>query len=49
MVDPALLLLFVRRFMPESVRYLLSTGRVAEAEKVVADIERAALEDASTA
>jgi MFS transporter, putative metabolite:H+ symporter len=42
-VIPALLLLFVRRFMPESVRYLLSKGRVAEAEKVVADIERAAL------
>src|SRR5262249_59626395 len=42
-VVPALLLLFVRRFMPESVRYLLSKGRVAEAEKVVADIEYTAL------
>ncbi len=42
-VVPALLLLFVRRFMPESVRYLLSKGRVAEAEKTVAAIEHQAL------
>jgi putative MFS transporter len=42
-VIPALLLLFVRRFMPESVRYLLSKGRVAEAEKTVAAIEYQAL------
>jgi putative MFS transporter len=42
-VIPALLLLFVRRFMPESVRYLLSKGRVAEAEKTVAAIEHQAL------
>jgi putative MFS transporter len=42
-VVPALLLLFVRRFMPESVRYLLSKGRVAEAEKTVAAIEYQAL------
>jgi putative MFS transporter len=42
-VVPALLLLFVRRFMPESVRYLLSKGRDAEAEKTVAAIEHQAL------
>jgi putative MFS transporter len=42
-VIPALLLLFVRRFMPESVRYLLSKGRVAEAEETVSKIERDAL------
>src|SRR5947199_4771312 len=34
-VVPALLLFFVRRYMPESVRYLLSKGRIAEAEKTV--------------
>src|SRR5262250_987541 len=38
-VVPAVLLFFVRRYMPESVRYLLSKGRVADAEKIVADIE----------
>jgi len=37
------LLFFVRRYMPESVRYLLSKGRIAEAEQTVADIERQAL------
>ena len=42
-VIPALLLLFVRRFMPESVRYLLSKGRIAEAETTVSKIEREAL------
>ncbi|HEY1361643.1 MAG TPA: MFS transporter [Xanthobacteraceae bacterium] len=42
-VVPALLLLFVRRYMPESVRYLLSRGRLAEAEATVSDIERQAL------
>ena len=39
-VLPAVLLFFVRRYMPESVRYLLSKGRVDEAEKTVAAIER---------
>jgi MFS transporter, putative metabolite:H+ symporter len=43
-VVPALLLVFVRQFMPESVRYLLSKGRVAEAEQAVGEIERAALD-----
>jgi putative MFS transporter len=42
-VLPAFLLFFVRTFMPESVRYLLSRGKVAEAEATVADIERQAL------
>src|SRR5258708_3034170 len=42
-VIPALLLLFVRRYMPESVRFLLSKGRVAEAEATVARIEHQAL------
>jgi putative MFS transporter len=42
-VVPAALLFFVRGAMPESVRYLLSKGRVAEAERTVAEIERRAL------
>jgi putative MFS transporter len=42
-VIPAALLFFVRRYMPESVRFLLAKGRVAEAEKTVLEIERQAL------
>ena len=42
-VVPAVLLFFVRRYMPESVRYLLSKGSVAEAEQTVAHIETEAL------
>src|SRR5262249_40057579 len=42
-IIPAVLLFFVRRYMPESVRYLLSKGQVAEAEQTVAHIERQAL------
>lgn len=42
-VVPALLLLFVRRYMPESVRYLISRGKVNEAERTVEAIERKAL------
>jgi putative MFS transporter len=42
-IVPAILLFFVRRYMPESVRYLLSKGRVAEAEHTVEQIEREAL------
>jgi putative MFS transporter len=38
-VVPAFLLYFVRRHMPESVRYLFSKGRIAEAEHTVACIE----------
>jgi putative MFS transporter len=38
-VAPAVLLFFVRLVMPESVRYLLSRGRVAEAEATVSHIE----------
>src|SRR6185437_10283309 len=48
-VVPAFLLYFVRRHMPESVRYLMSRGRTAEAEQVVAEIERQALADAGAA
>jgi MFS transporter, putative metabolite:H+ symporter len=40
---PAVLLFFVRRYMPESVRFSLSKGRVAEAEQTVAHIEKQAL------
>jgi putative MFS transporter len=42
-VAPAVLLFFVRLVMPESVRYLISRGRIAEAESTVANIERQAL------
>ncbi len=42
-VAPALMLLFVRRYMPESVRYLISRGKVGEAERTVAAIERQVL------
>jgi putative MFS transporter len=42
-VVPAFLLFWVRRGMPESVRYLLSRGKVRQAEQVVAVVERAAL------
>jgi MFS transporter, putative metabolite:H+ symporter len=48
-VIPAVLLFFVRRYMPESVRYLLSKGRVAEAEQTVAQIELQALGHERTA
>lgn len=42
-VVPAVLLFFVRRYMPESVRFSLSKGRLADAEKTVAHIENQAL------
>src|SRR5215467_7933806 len=42
-VVPAVLLFFISIVMPESVRYLLSRGRVAEAEATVALIEAKAL------
>ena len=45
-VVPAVLLFFVRIYMPESVRYLLTRGRVEEAERTVAAIEKKAAEDA---
>jgi len=48
-VVPALLLFFVRRYMPESARFLLSKGRVAEAEATVAQIEQEAIGRALTA
>jgi MFS transporter, putative metabolite:H+ symporter len=40
---PAVLLFFVRRYMPESVRYQLSRGEVDEAQRTVEEIERQAL------
>src|SRR6266851_3516251 len=45
-IVPAVLLFFVRRYMPESVRYQLSEGKVAEAERTVAQIEREAAGEA---
>jgi MFS transporter, putative metabolite:H+ symporter len=41
---PAVLLFFVRIYMPESVRYLISRGRIDEAERTVAEIEKKAAE-----
>ncbi len=42
-IAPAVMLLFVRRYMPELVRYLISRGRLQEAERTVEMIERSAL------
>jgi putative MFS transporter len=42
-VVPAVLLFFVRRYMPESVRYQLSRGEVDQAQRTVEGIERQAL------
>ncbi|MDQ9807741.1 MFS transporter, partial [Acinetobacter baumannii] len=36
---PALYVFFIRLHMPESVRYLLSKGKVEEAQKIVDDLE----------
>jgi putative MFS transporter len=44
-VLPALMLLLVRRYMPESVRYSLSRGKIDDAERTVEAIERAMLVD----
>ena len=43
-VVPAVLLFFVRIYMPESVRYLITQGRVEEAKRTVAEIEKKAAE-----
>ena len=40
---PAVLLLFVRRYMPESVRYDINKGNIAEAQATVEQIEHQAL------
>ena len=42
-VVPAILLYFVRRHMPESVRYLLSKGQIDAAERTVTHVEEQAL------
>lgn len=42
-VLPAALLYFVRRHMPESIRYSLSRGNIAEAARAVSEIEKRAL------
>ena len=41
-VTPALLIIYVRRFLPESVRFLLAHGRVEEAGAIVKDLARRA-------
>jgi len=41
-VTPALLIIYVRRFLPESVRFLLAQGRVEEAGAIVKDLARRA-------
>src|SRR4029077_1877129 len=43
-VFPACVLFCVRMVRPKAVRYLISRGRIAEAEATVAEIERKALE-----
>ena len=48
-VVPAVLLFFVRRYMPELVRYQLSRGEVEAAERTVVEIERQAEVDPSGA
>jgi MFS transporter, putative metabolite:H+ symporter len=48
-VVPAALLFFVRRYMPESVRYQLSRGEVDEAQRTVEEIERQALGSGTSA
>jgi MFS family permease len=41
-----LVILYLRRFLPESPRWLIVHGRVAEAERIVAEIERRTRQDA---
>jgi MFS family permease len=46
---PALIVLFLRHFVPESPRWLLAHGRRAEAENIVASIEAATTVDDANA
>jgi putative MFS transporter len=41
-VAPAILIIYVRKFLPESVRFLLRQGRVEEAGKITKDLARRA-------
>jgi putative MFS transporter len=41
-ISPALLIIYVRRFLPESVRFLLLHGRVEEAGAIVKELARRA-------
>jgi putative MFS transporter len=41
-VSPALLIIYVQKFLPESVRFLLARGRVQEAGEIVKDLARRA-------
>lgn len=45
---PALLVVFIRRYMPESPRFLLSKGRVAEANAALTALASGRLRDRST-
>jgi MFS transporter, putative metabolite:H+ symporter len=41
-VSPALMIIYVQKFLPESVRFLLARGRVQEAGEIVKDLARRA-------
>ncbi len=41
-VAPVVLIIFIRAYMPESIRYLLSKGRVEEAGRIANDLARRA-------